>query len=255
MKLILLANLLLLLILTFTQLWAGEAVKLVSGNDYQPFTDETLPRGGLSSAIVRRVFEEAGMEVKLEFMPWARGYESARNSVHDATFPYVRRAEREKDFLYSAPINTITQLVYVRQDREIEFSRAEDLIGLSTCVPRGYALTHSIAQLIENEKIRQLSAPDINQCFLMLNFGRVDFLTFNQYVGWSAAMEMLGDQATEKLRTLDTPLETESLHLIVSRSRADAMQLINSFNASLSSLRSKGVIKQIEQDYLQALNN
>ncbi|MBL7005115.1 MAG: transporter substrate-binding domain-containing protein [Gammaproteobacteria bacterium] len=231
----------------------AETLNVVTGNDYKPFTDENLPEGGLSTAIVKRVFLEADIDISISYMPWARGYESTKNTVHFATFPYVKRADREKFFHFSQPVNTITQLVFVKKNREIKLKNADDLSGLSTCVPRGYAITESVATLINKGAVKKLEAPDAKQCYLMLKFGRVDFLTFNQYVGWSTAYDAVGKEADATFKTLEHPLETEGLYLIVSKSFEQGELLLSKFDNAMKKLRNNGIIQQIEKSYAKKI--
>jgi polar amino acid transport system substrate-binding protein len=234
---------------------AAGTLSIVTGNNYPPFSDENLPEGGLSSLIVKRVLEEVGYDVKLSFMPWKRGYESAKNGVHVATFPYVKRPDRELHFNYSLPINTITQLVFVRADSDIHMDKVEQLAGLTTCVPRGYAITESVSKLADDGVIKMLSAPDAAQCYLMLRFGRIDFVTFNQYVGWSAAESAAGDEARMIFRALETPLETEGLHLIFSKGLEDGEALLSRFDQALQKLRDNGFITRLESTYLDQIRD
>lgn len=232
---------------------ATPSLQLVTGNNYKPFTDESLPNGGLSSSIVRKVFEEAGYKVDLTFMPWSRGYESTKSGAYVATFPYVKRPDRVVDFFYSQPINTITQLVFVKKSNLLKIEDASDLIGLTTCIPRGYAITKSVGELIDIGSITKVTAPDTEQCYLMLKFGRADFLTFNQYVGWSAAQKALGNSAEKEIRTLATPLETEGLHLIFPRSSKDSKDTLEQFNRAFTKLKDEGVISELESGYLEQI--
>lgn len=229
---------------------ASEPLQLVTGNEYKPFTDQSLPEGGLSTLIVKKAFANQGMDTEISFMPWSRGYESTKNGLYVATFPYVKRAEREQDFLYSHPINSITQLVYTQKGSALDIQSAADLAGHSTCVPRGYSLTASVNSLIDAGKVQSMSAPDSEQCFLMLKYGRVDFLTFNQFVGWSAAISSVGDNARMEFKTLSTPLETETLHLIISRSLRGAEALLDSFNKGLEVLKENHQLETFEKRYI-----
>ena len=103
----------LLLPLTISLLLSGLAsaapVQLVTGDDYAPFTDRELPQGGMLTELVQQALLQAGHQPKLSWLPWKRGYQATLRGQFDVTFPYLKTAEREADYLFSAPLYEITQ--------------------------------------------------------------------------------------------------------------------------------------------------
>ena len=59
---------------SLTDLYAEEGLRLVTGNDYKPFTDESLPEGGLANEIVKRSYDQIGVKYSIEWKPWKRGF-------------------------------------------------------------------------------------------------------------------------------------------------------------------------------------
>ncbi len=68
---------------------AGQTVRLVTGDDYRPFTDQALPQGGMITEIVDHVFQKMGYQAEIEFHSWSRGYTLSEEGAFLGTFPYV----------------------------------------------------------------------------------------------------------------------------------------------------------------------
>ena len=78
-----------------------EPVKLVTGNDYQPYTHESLPEGGLFNEIVKRAYDKVGITYAIDWKPWRRGFNETLAGKYLATYPYVLTEERNKLFAFS----------------------------------------------------------------------------------------------------------------------------------------------------------
>ncbi len=66
-----------------------ETLKLVTGNDFSPFTDEKLKNGGMYTSVIKTILNRLKIHYEIEFYPWARGYELVKKEKFDATFPCV----------------------------------------------------------------------------------------------------------------------------------------------------------------------
>ena len=70
--------------------------------------------------VVRAALAEQGAAITLDWLPWNRGYLKAKRVEYDATFPYIRSAEREAEFFYSAPIYVAEPYIFSRAGDHIE---------------------------------------------------------------------------------------------------------------------------------------
>lgn len=97
---------------------------LTSGNDYAPFADQDLPGGGLATRVVRAVFERLGEPIRIDWLPWKRGYALTLEGRYAATFPYIHSPEREALFHYSEPIFVGKSYLYTLKTRPLVLSEA-----------------------------------------------------------------------------------------------------------------------------------
>lgn len=226
---------------------AAETVRLVTGDDYKPFTDQTLPQGGMITEIVDHVFQAMGHQAEIEYLSWNRGYRLSEEGVFLGAFPYVKTPERLEAFYFSDPIYTITTRFFVRQDSPISFDRDSDLKGLSVCKPLGYNLT-DIQPFLDQNLIDMQRPSTMESCFGMLRLGRVDLVPINEHVGWQMARQVVGQDAV--FRVLEKPLQQDGLHLIVTKKNPQGRDILGRFNAILRQMRDDGRLDAIIRRHL-----
>lgn len=225
----------------------AEPIHLVTGNNYSPFTGETLPGGGTITQVIKRVFKEMGYEVNVSYLPWKEGYEATKQQQFFATFPYNKNRERLEHFHYSEPIITYATLFYVRHDSPITFHHYQDLQGLTFCNPVGYNLGKQ--KWLINQGIIKLKRPQqLNDCLKMILAGEADFMSMNPYVGWTSIKELYG--TIKDFRTIEKPNDETSLYLIISKANEDAIPFLKVFNRTLDQLKKTGTVTKILNDPL-----
>ncbi|MCH8497801.1 MAG: transporter substrate-binding domain-containing protein [Marinobacter sp.] len=215
----------------------AEDVLLVTGNNYPPFADESLPEAGVLTALVRAVFERMGYQAHMKHMPWNRAQKMVLD--HDAlgTFPYVRDAEREQRFLFSEPLYIDTEVYFVRADAAIQFQRPADLRGLKLCRPVGYSVA-SLQPVLENNLVDMWTTQDLETCFRLLEFGRIQLVPIGRSVGRAQVAEQFGDP--DYFPTLDPPISHNGLHLMIAKDYPGAEALIRAFNQQLRDMEADG---------------
>ncbi len=229
---------------------SAETMLLVSGNDDIPFADETLPNRGMATEMVELIVKKMGYTPQVEFQPWKRGYVAAQMGNFVATFPYRRSAEREADFLYSAPFYQLSNRVYVTSNSDLQFNSPQDLIGKKVCSPLGFALPEPLEKLVAAGRIIRETPRDLKLCFAMLNRGRVDFVSINELNGWSTIRSIFGSQNGFKM--IGPPVELVGLHLIISKTYPNAEKYLAAFNLALQVLEKQGAMKEIRDRHLRA---
>lgn len=227
---------------------ASEPVRVVTGDDYIPFTDQQLPRQGFATAVVRAAFERAGLRVDMTWRPWKRGYADTAQVLFDATFPYFKTLERQQEMHYSSPIYEVpTKLFYRRGGPSME--SYEDLMGLTVCNPLGYAIPPELGRLIAAGAVQRDQPRDMVHCFRKLIAGRVDVVPTNELQGWDL-VRRLGDGEGQAIAASHFDVVVNTLHLIVSRSHPEGAALIKRFDDGLRSLREDGTLARLEAELL-----
>lgn len=92
----------------------GEHLRLVTADDYAPFTGRALPAGGMLTQVVHAALAQVNLDSTLDWQPWNRGYLKTLRGEYDATFPYVHTLQREQEYFYSAPLLVVEQHIFSR---------------------------------------------------------------------------------------------------------------------------------------------
>jgi polar amino acid transport system substrate-binding protein len=244
--------LIVLMLCCVAQAVSAHTVQLVTGNDYPPFTDETLQARGMITEIVELAFREVGYQADITFRPWKRGYEETKKGLFVGTFPYIKTEERLRDFHFSLPINTAYTRVFVKKDSP--FTKLEDLKGKRICVPLGYGITSAIDNMLTHESIKQEGNPiNLESCLRMMLSGRKDFFIINEIHGWMTIQNTF--HTKEYFRTLDAVFEEISHHLIISKTYPDGEKILEQFNKGIERLKQKSVLNEIINKHLKEILN
>lgn len=225
-------------------------LRLVSGDDYAPFTGQALPGGGMLTQVVGAALNERGLTHSLDWRPWNRGYLKTLQGEYDATFPYVRTAERERDYLYSTPLYTANQHLFSRAEDLFEADDLAALRGKRICYPLGWQPPAAIQQLLDKGALQRHAPAGLNECARLLLLGRDDFFVANLYLG-EAAMRSTGEALTRFHRS-SSVFSSSTLHLIVPRNHPQGPWLIEQFDMGLRALQGSGQYQRLIDSYLQA---
>jgi polar amino acid transport system substrate-binding protein len=226
---------------------AAEQLKLVTGNDYLPFADADLPKGGMATAIVRAVYARMDQSISVDFLPWKRGYLKTRHGTYAATFPYVRTDERASQFHYSKPILEIVQKPVKMADSAFSAETAAELAGTTYCLPNGYAPARIVARMTENERLDRRQPLDMTKCFHMLERGRVEFIPMSVLLAEYTAQKLFDDSSA--VTFTDLVLERTTLHVIFPKDQPRSRERLAAFNAAFDKLRESGGYQHIIDRY------
>ncbi len=228
----------------------AKEIKLVTGTDYAPFTSPDLPKGGVISDVVSHVFRKMGYTVSLQYFPWKRGMKRVGSLENDATFPYAITREREEEFLYSRPINRLTVSIFQRVSVGRHYGTPQDLVGLTYCQPLGYKTEDELVPLLNASVINRLRADTVDSCLERLGSGRADFVALNNLVVWAGAHRIWSGEEQRVIEEAETPLNTSTEHLIISRHHPEGDKLITEFNRTYQILLDDGTLKEIWTKHL-----
>ncbi|MFC7419944.1 substrate-binding periplasmic protein [Iodobacter arcticus] len=226
---------LLILLCFYSALALAEPLKLVTGSDYAPFTDPSLPDGGLATALVKKVMAEASQPYHLEWRPWANGYSATQKGFYIATFPYISTPERRKFFDYSDPLFVLEMRVFAMPGSTLDGAQPETLVGKRYCHPVGWGFIRPIEAMINKGQLRPIRPYDMSTCIRLLAQGKADFIITDQIQGQETIAHL------NNLPSIPVPsggvIEKSTLHLITPKNNPQAKQFLIRFNKALQTLR------------------
>jgi len=225
-------------------------VDVVTGNGYEPFTDEELPNGGLATELVVEAFGEVGQDARIDFRPWARGYHDTLWEMFVGTFPYVHTDSRAEDMHYSEePLAVLAEIVVSRSDDPIRFENAEALAGRSVCRPVGYAYPDAVEDLIETGDLDLTAPAEMSSCPRMVELGRVDFFVANNFTWPGLVISEELDEAAFHVDH-DNPIRETALYFIAPRTD-EGLATIEEFDRGLRALRASGRYDEIVERHVE----
>ena len=98
-------------IATYSTLIMAKEEIILSNGEWPPYTSQNLPRGGFFSEIVRVAFDQEGITVKYEYLPWKRAYILTKDGTYKGSLTWAPTKERKKDMIFSDPI-TLNEKVF-----------------------------------------------------------------------------------------------------------------------------------------------
>lgn len=226
---------------------AGGKINLVTGNDYAPFTDQSLDKGGLATAVVSAVFKDAGYETDISWKPWKRGFIESKNASYIGTFPYIPTVARQKDFLYSDPIFTQTYVALTNIKEKGHYKTYEDMKGKTVCRPVGYAISDEIENNVTKWKINLFQPSDMSGCMKAVMRLKNQIVVLNSLQANEERKKSYND--FNKLKVHPLSVKGFTLHFIVSKEITNAQQWIDRFNKSLKNVRKSGLYLQLAQEF------
>ncbi len=198
---------------------------------------------GVATELVRAVFNELGVQIEIEMLPWARSLQYLQSGQADGVFTIFKNPQRQTFLLYpDEPLIEQTISLYTARDKPINFSeKLSDLapyrIGLTRAVSYGERFDAAMRDTLTNLTV----VNDEQAKFMLLAKGRVDVVVSS--IG-------IADFYIEKLQ-LDNqisriPTEIQRVPSYVAFAKTPANRLrVNRFEKALRQLKLSGRYDQI----------
>lgn len=232
-------------------------VQLLTAGDYQPFTDQSLPNGGLITELVEAALKNQNVAYKLTWInDWSAHLDPLiKEKKYDMGFPWLNpgcpTVEHFRcQFLFSTPIFQMLEVLFTRNDKPLKFEKDEDMVGHTLCRPSGY-FTHDLErprrEWLKKNLIKLEQPQSVKECFEMLMAGKVDAVAMNDFTGRETVAKM-GLQ--DKVSPLPHELSVEGLHVLIHKTHPRATILLNYVNKGLKALQESGEYDAIMDKHL-----
>lgn len=211
----------------------------ITNGEWAPFMSQHVPHYGFASHVTEEAFALVDMSVKWEFMPWRRAYSLAAHGDWDASIGWLKTDEREKQFLFTAPILHETRVLFQRDDNRFEWKTINDLKGIRLGI--SHAADYPILRpVIDSGKVATVRFPNYLAALRALLKGRVDAVAGPLTVGNHLLRNNFKPAERGRVRIAEKVIETLPFHLIVSRNIENGPVLVKKFNEGLDKLQASG---------------
>lgn len=152
--------------------YAGEKWKVTS-LDWQPFSGKALPEGGAGIAVLRAALKAEGIELEVEFYPWTRAIDTAKDPGYAGVYPSwpedVAPGFTGSSVLFKSPVGFVEP-----KDKPLIWTKLEDLKGKKIGTVQDYGNTPEFMKLIKNGSIKTDIVVDDLTNIKKVAAGRID---------------------------------------------------------------------------------
>lgn len=241
----------------------GGSVRLMTGDDFRPFNDRSLTKGGLITEVLGTAIAAVVARDKVEILwvdDWAAQIAPmlAAQDVEMA-FPVPKpdcasapNSAVCADFLFSEPIFEYFVQLFVDARNPIRFTRDSDLEGRRICRPAGlpnHMLDEAGRDWLSGNKITLEQPPLVTDCFFMLVEGEVDGVILNRFTARETILGMGLDKRVTAIA--EHPISISGLHAVVRKDNPKAEALMDVVNRGLAQIREDGRFGEIVSRHLQ----
>ena len=232
---------LLALLITASAQSADERTLTIAIEPWAPFAAPDLPRNGFLSALTEAAVAAAGYDSRIQFLPWARALLEVKQGDREVLMGAYYTEERARVYWYSDPVyETRVGLIGLEGVGVESFDSLRDLTGYTIGVGRGFANSPEFdaADFLDKEIVENQ-----NLNLRKLFSGRLDLITGSFDRVPSTAKNEGYD--ISRLRYLEPPLKTHTIHVGVSRALEDGEQIRDAINRGLAEIRANGTYERI----------
>lgn len=195
---------------------------------------------GIDLAIVKKIGEDTGREIKIENMEFDSLLIALENGQIDAVISGMTiTEERSKSVDFSHPYYSATQVMIVKEDSDI--SKASDMEGKKIVVIQGYTGELCVQDLgYEYEAFKKGT-----EAILELNNGKCDVVVLDS----ATAQKYVSDNPGLKIVEDPDAFETEEYGIAVKKGNTE---LLNKINDSIDKMLADGSIANWSVEYSEA---
>jgi len=245
-------------------------IEFLTADGSPPFTDRSLPNGGMITQIVTTAMDLVKEQSQGSFaynVSWVNDWAAHLNPLlitraFDAGFPWLKPdcshpADLSQDakyrcqkFFFSDPLYEVFTVLFVKADSPITFAKDDEIIGKTLCQPVGastYDLDKGGRNWVKENKVTLLRPQSVEECFRLLDSGSVNAVVTADLTGKAVTAALgLGD----KVKALKRPVGIGTLHVIVPKTHPHASTVLYYVNTSISKLRESGEYDKIVDSHL-----
>jgi polar amino acid transport system substrate-binding protein len=245
-------------------------IEFLTADGFTPFTDRSLPNGGLITHLVSSAMdlikERSGGGFSYN-VSWVNDWAAHLNPLlitraFDVGFPWLkpdcsRPSELSQDakyrcqkFFFSDPLYEVFTVLFVKSNSAMSFAKDDEVLGKTLCQAAGqssYELDKGGRNWVKENKIVLLRPQSVEECFRLLDGGSVSAVVTADLTGKSVVAALgLGD----KVKALPRPVAIGTLHLIVPKTHPHASTVLYYINTAMVKLRESGEYDKIVDSHL-----
>lgn len=240
-------------------------INIVTGDDRLPWSDRSLPNGGMMTDLVDASMKAANPDggYAIHWVnDWSAHFEPLMsNALLDVGFPWYKPhcenqpdTYRCKNLSFSDPVFEVLVLLFVQADKKFTLQSEADILGKTLCRPKGFAtffLDQNGRNWLKDGKVKLVTPIQSDECFQMLDNGEVDAVVMNEFHGREAIAKLgMKDRVTV---AGGEAIAIQGLHVAVHNSHPDKDQLLQIVNDGIRKVKDSGEHQSIVDTHLNRI--
>ena len=235
-----------------------------------PLAEPQLPAGGLILELLRSSLSKARLgrsEIELRWATATPVKSLLSDDSIDISLPWDGAdCERPNDLvqasavlcdnaLYSDPILEVVVGLFTRSDSKFTFATDDSILGKSICIPGDQDVSPLNGQgrdWISQKRVTAIRKPTLLDCASAVQTLEADAFVASDLEG-RYVLDRVG--LSRDFRMLERPLGIRGVHVVASRERAQASELISAVNRGLKELKETDAYAAIVRSHLMRLWN
>lgn len=214
---------------------------LLSADKIIKLATDVEKQGGYLVEITKAAFKEAGYEVEIEYLPWARAYNKGMKGEVEGILGIYYNDKRAQKMVYSDVIAKSEMVFFKRKSSMITYNELEDLRGyrIGTIYKSTYPSEFEDADYFEKDPAFTF----VINVKKLIN-GRIDLFVEKKQV---VLMELRNSfpEESDKIECLPKALKEIEFYNSFSKMYRDSKKKAEDFNRGLKLIKEKGIYDEI----------
>ncbi|MFJ4452274.1 substrate-binding periplasmic protein [Pseudomonas sp. NPDC089392] len=212
-----------------------DKLRLVADN-WPPFTDASLPGGGLATSIVTTALARAGYTSAFEEAPWARALLGVSEGRYDVLINAWYNDSRARIGHFSTAYLSNRVRLLQRKGEAVRYKRQSDLYPYSIAVVRDYAYS---SEFDGDTRLHKVPVSNFSSAVRMLAAGRVNLAVEDEYVA-RYSLQREPQAVREGVVLVEPPLAENTLHILVSLKHPEHERIVEGFERAVAAMKADG---------------
>ncbi|MFK0313272.1 substrate-binding periplasmic protein [Pseudomonas sp. NPDC090233] len=212
-----------------------DKLRLVA-DTWPPFTDTSMPGGGLATSIVTTALARAGYPSVYEEAPWARALLGVSEGRYDVLINAWYNDSRARIGHFSKAYLTNRIRLLKRKGDSFRYRRQADLYPYSIAVVRDYAYSPAFDG---DTRLLKVPVRNFSSAVRMVAAGRVNLAVEDEFVA-RYNLQREPEQVRDAVALVEPPLGENTLHILVSLKHSEHQQIVERFEQAIAAMKADG---------------
>lgn len=196
---------------------------------------------GAGANLATRIFLTLGVKIDTKYVGlWDTVQSKAKSGEVDVLVGAYKTAERETYLDYSVPYTVDPIVLYVKQGKNLKFTKWEDLIGKKGVATIGDSYGQAFDDFIA-AKLKITRVNTVNEAFQQIIGGQADYFVYALYAGEKAVAE---NKLEGKVKNLPKTVAEENFYMAISK-KSPLARYLPEVNKLIKQYKQDGTIEAI----------